>query len=88
MEGKMNEIIENKTTKEPKNEMPILQLIRLNYVRINSKILESTNAKLEKYIVYASQKMQTEVNSGDCLEHALKLLFERDTGFKDWLKEN
>lgn len=84
----MSEIIENKTGKEPKNEMPILRLIRLNYVRINSKILESTSAKLEKYILYASEKMGTEVTSGDCLEHALKLLFERDAGFKEWIKEN
>ena len=84
----MSEIIEHKTAKESKNEMPILQLIRLNYARINGKILESTNTKLEKYMVYAKQKMQTDVTTGDCLEHALKLLFERDTGFKDWLREN
>ena len=84
----MSEINEIKTAKEMKNEMPILQLIRLVYVKVNGKILESTNAKLEKYIVYASQKMNTEITSGDCFEHGLKLLFERDAGFKEWLKKN
>ena len=84
----MSEINEIKTTKETKNEMPILQLIRLVYVKVGGKILESTNAKLEKYIVYASQKMKTEITVGDVIEHALKLLFERDTGFKEWLKRN
>ena len=84
----MSELNEIKTAKEMKNEMPILQLIRLVYVKVNGKILESTNAKLEKYILYASQKMNTEITSGDCFEHGLKLLFERDGGFKEWLKEN
>ncbi len=73
---------------KPKSDAPILQLIRLVYVKVNGKILESTNAKLEKYIAYASQRLNTEITTGDCFEHGLKLLFERDTGFKDWLKEN
>lgn len=68
--------------------MPVLQLNRLSYAKITGKILESTNLKLEKYISYASQKMETEVTPGDCLEYGLKLLFERDTGFKEWLKDN
>jgi hypothetical protein len=84
----MSELNEVKTTKETKSEMPILQLIRLVYVKVSGKILESTNAKLEKYIAYASQKMKTQITAGDVIEHALKLLFERDTGFKEWLKEN
>lgn len=84
----MSELNEIKTTKETKNEMPILQLIRLVYVKISGKILESTNVKLEKYIAYASQKMNTQITAGDVIEHALKLLFDRDTGFKEWLKEN
>ena len=74
--------------KKDKNEMPILQLNRLNYAKINGKILETTNIKLEKYIAYASERMNTEISLGDCVEHGLKLLFERDTGFKDWLKRN
>ena len=80
----MSEINEIK----PKNEMPILQLNRLSYGKITGKILESTNGKLEKYISYASQKMKTEVTPGDVIEYGLKLLFERDSGFKEWLKEN
>ena len=84
----MSELNEVKTNKETKNEMPILQLIRLVYVKVSGKILESTNGKLEKYIAYASQKMNTPITAGDVIEHALKLLFERDTVFKDWLKKN
>jgi len=80
----MSELNEIKT----KNEMPILQLNRLSYAKINGKILEATNDKLEKYIVYASERMKTDITSGDVIEHGLKLLFDRDTGFKDWLKKN
>ncbi len=79
----MSEINEIKT----KNEMPILQLNRLSYAKINGKILETTNDKLEKYIRYATERMNTEITLGDCVEHGLKLLFDRDTGFKDWLKK-
>lgn len=67
---------------------PILQLNRLNYVKIGGRVLDSTGEKLDKYIKYASERMKTEVTSGDCLEHGLKLLFDRDQGFKDWLKQN
>ena len=84
----MSEINETKQTAESKNEMPILQLNRLSYAKINGKILESTNAKLDKYILYASRAFKTEITSGDVIEHGLKLLFDRDTGFKDWLKKN
>ena len=84
----MSELNEVKNTKETKNEMPILQLNRLSYAKINGKILEATNDKLEKYIAYASERMKTEITSGDVIEHGLKLLFDRDTGFKDWLKNN
>lgn len=84
----MSEINETKQTAETRNEMPILQLNRLSYAKINGKILETTNKKLEKYIAYATERMKTEISSGDCIEHGLKLLFDRDTGFKDWLKKN
>jgi predicted PolB exonuclease-like 3'-5' exonuclease len=77
----------NENTK-PRFDAPILQLTRLVYVKVNGKILESTNAKLEKYIAYASDRMNTEITAGDCFEHGLKLLFDRDAGFKDWLKKN
>lgn len=84
----MSEINETKQTLDAKNEMPILQLNRLSYAKINGKILEATNAKLDKYIAYATERMKTEITSGDVIEHGLKLLFDRDTGFKDWLKKN
>ena len=84
----MSEINETKQTAETRNEMPILQLNRLSYAKINGKILETTNVKLEKYIRYATERMKTEISSGDVIEHGLKLLFDRDTGFKDWLKKN
>lgn len=84
----MSEINETKQGTGTKTEMPILQLNRLSYAKINGKILETTNAKLEKYIRYATERMNTEISSGDVIEHGLKLLFERDTGFKDWLKKN
>jgi len=84
----MTETNEIKQAAETKNGMPILQLNRLNYAKINGKILENTNDKLEKYIRYATERMNTEITSGDVIEHGLKLLFERDTGFKEWLKKN
>lgn len=84
----MSEINETKQALDAKNEMPILQLNRLSYAKINGKILEATNAKLDKYIAYATERMKTEITSGDVIEHGLKLLFDRDTGFKDWLKKN
>lgn len=84
----MSELNEIKQGAETKKEMPILQLNRLSYIKINGKILEATGAKLDKYIQYATERMKTEITSGDVIEHGLKLLFDRDTGFKDWLKKN
>ncbi len=84
----MSEINETKQTAETRNEMPILQLNRLSYAKINGKVLETTSIRLEKYIAYATERMKTEISSGDVIEHGLKLLFDRDTGFKDWLKKN
>lgn len=84
----MTETNEIKPATDTKTAMPILQLNRLNYAKINGKILETTNAKLEKYIRYATEQMKTEITSGDVIEYGLKLLFDRDTGFKDWLKKN
>ncbi len=84
----MTEINETNIHAQPKTAAPILQLNRLNHVKIGGKVLDTTSAKLDKYILYATEKMNTEITSGDCLEHALKLLFDRDSGFKIWLKEN
>lgn len=67
---------------------PILQLNRLNYVKIGGRVLDTTGAKLDKYIAYATERMKTEITPGDVIEHGLKLLFDRDTGFKEWLKRN
>lgn len=83
----MSERNETETNNKTKIDAPILQLNRLNYVKIGGKILDSTNAKLEQYIRYATERMHTEITAGDCLDHGLKLLFERDAGFKDWLKQ-
>ena len=84
----MSETNVMKESAKPKTDAPILQLNRLNYVKIGGKVLDSTEKKLDKYIKYASERMNTEVTSGDCLEHGLKLLFDRDAGFKEWLKQN
>jgi hypothetical protein len=84
----MSELNEMKEALDSKNEMPILQLNRLSYTKINGKILEATNEKLDKYIRYATERMKTEITAGDVIEHGLKLLFDRDAGFKDWLKKN
>ena len=84
----MSETNEIKENAKPKMDAPILQLNRLNYVKIGGRVLDSTEKKLDKYIKYASERMKTEVTSGDCLEHGLKLLFDRDAGFKEWLKQN
>lgn len=84
----MTEKQETETFAKMNGGGPILQLNRLNYVKIGGKILDSTNAKLEQYVRYATERMKTEITTGDCLEHGLKLLFERDAGFKEWLKQN
>ena len=84
----MSEINETKPAAETKKEMPILQLNRLSYTKINGKILEATGEKLDKYIAYATERMKTEITAGDVIEHGLKLLFDRDAGFKDWLRKN
>jgi hypothetical protein len=84
----MTEYIEKPTTSISGNEQPILQLHRVNYVKIAGKILDTTDAKLSKYLQFASQQMNTEITAGDVIEHALKMLFDRDAGFKNWLKRN
>ncbi len=84
----MTEKQETETNEKTKTNEPILQLKRLNYVKIGGKILDSTNAKLDKYISYATERMKTEITSGDVIEHGLNLVFDRDAGFKEWLKQN
>ena len=84
----MSENTEKPTTPNSGNEQPILQLYRLNYKKIGGRILDTTDAKLNKYLRFASQQMNTEITASDVIEHALKMLFDRDAGFKNWLKKN
>ena len=84
----MTEKQETETKEKTKMNAPILQLKRLNYVKVGGRILDSTNAKLDKYISYATESMKTEITSGDVIEHGLNLVFDRDAGFKEWLKQN
>lgn len=85
----MSEKIETNATQSTiKPDAPILRLNRLTYVRVTGKILDATAGKLDRYIEYATAKMNTEINHGDIIEHGLMLLFERDQGFKNWLKQS
>jgi hypothetical protein len=70
----------------PRSERPMLQITRLNHVRINAKILDSTDVKLKEYLKFATGRMDTEITNDDVIEYALNLLFERDSTFKSWLK--
>jgi hypothetical protein len=83
----MTTILENSTSARRSSERPILQINRLNHVRINAKILDATDQKLKKYIEFASQQMETEITNDDVVEYGLNLLFDRDPAFKSWLKQ-
>ncbi len=84
----MSEDPETTTVSKTSNNTPILQLYRLNYVKVGGKILDTTDAKLTEYLRFASQHMKTEITQNDVIEHALKMLFDRDAGIKNWLKQN
>ena len=77
---------ETNPTARPSSERPMLQITRLNHVRINTKILDSTDVKLKQYLQFAGRHMDTEITNDDVIEYALNLLFERDSAFKSWLK--
>ena len=64
----------------------MLQITRLNHVRINAKILDSTDVRLKKYLQFAGRHMDTVITNDDVIEYALNLLFEKDSAFKSWLK--
>jgi hypothetical protein len=64
----------------------MLQINRLNHVRLNAKVLDSTDEKLKQYLQFATAQMDTEITNDDVIEYALNLLFERDSAFKSWLK--
>lgn len=71
-----------------KQQQPMLQINRLNYVRVNAKILDATDQKLKKYLQFCGEQMDTSVTNDDVIEYALNLLFERDAAFKSWVKNN
>jgi len=67
-------------------ERPLLQINRLTYVKLNTRILEATYEKLKQYLKFATVNMNTEITNDDVVEYALNHLFERDPAFKSWLK--
>ena len=67
-------------------ERPLLQINRLNFVKLNTRVLEATDSKLKQYLQFASVSMNTDITNDDVIEYALNHLFERDPAFKSWLK--
>ena len=67
-------------------ERPMLQINRLNFVKLNTRVLEATDSKLKQYLQFASISMNTDITNDDVVEYALNHLFERDPAFKSWLK--
>lgn len=68
------------------SERPLLQINRLTYVKLNTRVLEATDQKLKQYLQFASVGMNTEITNDDVVEYALNHLFERDPAFKSWLR--
>ena len=68
------------------SERPLLQINRLIYVKMSTKILEATDKRLKQYLQFASAGMNTEITNDDIIEYALNHLFERDLAFKSWLR--
>lgn len=83
----MNTITEPNAPKKPSNDQTILQINRLNFVKVNAKILDSTDEKLKKYLLFAAGQMKTEITSSDVVDFALNMLFDRDPGFRSWHKQ-
>ena len=67
-------------------ERPLLQINRLNFVKLSTRVLEATDSKLKQYLQFASISMNTDITNDDVVEYALNHLFERDPAFKSWLK--
>lgn len=67
-------------------ERPLLQINRLNFVKLTTRVLETTESKLKQYLQFASISMNTDITNDDVIEYALNHLFERDPAFKSWLK--
>lgn len=64
----------------------MLQINRLNHIRINARILDATDQKLKQYLQFATAQMGTEITNDDVIDYALNLLFDRDSAFKSWQK--
>lgn len=82
----MTTIRENNSTARPSSELPMLQINRLNHVRINARVLDTTDQKLKLYVEFSAAQLNTEITNDDVIEYALNLLFDRDSAFKSWLK--
>ena len=67
-------------------ERPLLQINRLNFVKLTTRVLEATESKLKQYLQFASISMNTDITNDDVVEYALNHLFDRDPAFKSWLK--
>lgn len=77
---------ETQPSAKPNKDRPMLQINRLNYVRINAKVLDTTDQKLKKYLQFSGEQMNTKITNDDVIEYALNLLFDRDGAFKSWNK--
>ncbi len=82
----MNEQRSITPSSKPNLERPLLQINRLTYVKLNTRILQATAEKLKQYLQFATANMNTEITNDDVVEYALNHLFERDPAFKSWLK--
>lgn len=82
----MSTTTEASPTTKSSSERPILQITRLNHIKVNARILDSTDEKLKQYLQFATVQMNTKITNDDVIEYALNLLFERDSAFKGWLK--
>ena len=83
----MSELNEANSGKRSTSKGPILQINRLNYIRINAKVLDATDEKLKQYLQFAGAQMKTDVTNDDVIEYALNMLFDRDSAFKSWLRQ-
>jgi len=82
----MNDQSNNTPSTKQNFERPLLQINRLNFVKLNTRVLEATDSKLRQYLQFASVSMNTDITNDDVVEYALNHLFERDPAFKSWLK--
>ena len=84
----MTAISESNSVARRSSELPMLQINRLKYVRINAKVLDGTDQKLKQYLRFAGRHLDTTITNDDVIEYALNMLFDRDSAFKSWLKSN